>query len=43
MDGLRWLLLLFGMLVVAGVYFYSRYQTATWTPTIIPMTKRPAA
>lgn len=26
MDGLRWLLLLFGLLVVAGVYFYSRYQ-----------------
>ena len=28
MDGLRWLLLLFGVLVVAGVYFYSRYQRA---------------
>jgi len=26
MDGLRWLLLLFGLLVVAGVYLYSRYQ-----------------
>ncbi len=26
MDGLRWLLLLFGALVVAGVYFYSRRQ-----------------
>lgn len=26
MDGLRWLLLLFGVLVVAGVYIYSRYQ-----------------
>jgi cell division protein ZipA len=26
MDGLRWLLLLFGVLVVVGVYFYSRYQ-----------------
>ena len=24
MDGLRWLLLLFGLLVIAGVYFYSR-------------------
>lgn len=24
MDGLRWLLLFFGVLVVAGVYFYSR-------------------
>ncbi len=28
MDGLRWLLLIFGVLVVAGVYFYSRYQRA---------------
>jgi cell division protein ZipA len=26
MDGLRWLLLLFGLLVIAGVYFYSRSQ-----------------
>ena len=26
MDGLRWLLLLFGVLVVAGVYVYGRYQ-----------------
>jgi cell division protein ZipA len=26
MDGLRWLLLLFGLLVVAGVYFYSRKE-----------------
>ena len=26
MDGLRWLLLLFGLAVVAGVYFYSRRQ-----------------
>lgn len=26
MDGLRWLLLLFGVLVVAGVYLHSRYQ-----------------
>ena len=26
MDGLRWLLLLFGLLVVAGVYLYSRRQ-----------------
>ena len=28
MDGLRWLLLLFGVLVVAGVYFYSRRESA---------------
>lgn len=26
MDGLRWLLLIFGALVVAGVYFYTRRQ-----------------
>lgn len=26
MDGLRWLLLLFGVLVIAGVYLYSRRQ-----------------
>ena len=26
MDGLRWLLLLFGLLVVAGVYLYSRRE-----------------
>ena len=30
MDGLRWLLLLFGLLVVAGVYLYSRREK---TPT----------
>jgi cell division protein ZipA len=26
MDGLRWLLLLFGLLVVVGVYLFTRYQ-----------------
>lgn len=26
MDGLRWLLLVVGLFVVAGVYFYTRYQ-----------------
>ena len=26
MDGLRWWLLLFGLVVVAGVYLYTRYQ-----------------
>ena len=26
MDGLRWLLLLFGLLVIAGVYYYSRRE-----------------
>ncbi len=29
MDGLRWLLLLFGLLVIAGVYLYSRRDKAT--------------
>ena len=28
MDGLRWLLLFFGLLVIAGVYLYSRRQKA---------------
>ncbi len=28
MDGLRWLLLLFGLLVISGVYFYSRRERA---------------
>ena len=31
MDGLRWLLLFFGLLIVAGVYFYSR-RAATRAP-----------
>lgn len=26
MDGFGWLLLLFGLLVIAGVYFYSKYE-----------------
>ena len=26
MDGLRWLLLLFGLLVISGVYIYSRRE-----------------
>jgi len=29
MDGLRWLLLLFGLLVIAGVYLYSRQSKKT--------------
>tara|TARA_R110002096_G_scaffold8065_1_gene34164 strand:- start:4532 stop:5191 length:660 start_codon:yes stop_codon:yes gene_type:complete len=29
MEGLRWLLLLFGLLVIAGVYLYSRRKKAT--------------
>jgi len=31
MDGLRWLLLLFGLLVIAGVYFYSRRERSKAT------------
>ena len=43
MDGLRWLLLLFGVLVVAGVYVYSRRERAKpqqdpiESPRIIPV------
>lgn len=36
MDGLRWLLLLFGVLVVAGVYFYSRYQRTKTDEAPVP-------
>ena len=34
MDGLRWLLLLFGLLVIAGVYLYSRREKAKPAETI---------
>jgi cell division protein ZipA len=33
MDGLRWLLLLFGLLVIASVYFYSRREKKTTSKT----------
>ncbi len=33
MDGLRWLLLLFGLLVIVGVYFYSRRERSNSTDT----------
>ncbi len=36
MDGLRWLLLLFGVLVVVGVYVYSRRNETTEDETPIP-------
>ena len=29
MEGFGWLLLFFGLLVIAGVYFYSRYESKT--------------
>ena len=32
MDGLRWLLLLFGLLVIAGVYLYSRREKSAAKP-----------
>lgn len=33
MDGLRWLLLLFGLLVIAGVYLYSRRERDKTEPS----------
>ena len=36
MDGLRWLLLLFGLLVIAGVYFYSRRDRKPVDPDPLP-------
>ena len=37
MDGLRWLLLLFGLLIIAGVYLYSRREkTSTEDPAERP-------
>lgn len=36
MDGLRWLLLLFGALVVAGVYFYTRREREAPEPEAAP-------
>ncbi len=38
MDGLRWLLLLFGVLVIAGVYIYSRYQRTRTDEALSPQT-----
>jgi cell division protein ZipA len=36
MDGLRWLLLLFGLLVIAGVYLYSRRKKNTDDDAVVP-------
>lgn len=36
MDGLRWLLLLFGLLVIAGVYFYSRREKSAPSDDVEP-------
>jgi cell division protein ZipA len=42
MDGLRWLLLFFGLLVIAGVYIYSRREKhkATQVEEEIPVDRR---
>ena len=42
MDGLRWLLLLFGLLVIAGVYLYSRRekQPPTEAEEEVPVDRR---
>ena len=40
MDGLRWLLLLFGLLVIAGVYFYSRREKTRPKPEEVATTDR---
>lgn len=32
MDTLRWILLIVGVLVIAGLYGYYRWQEGTWTP-----------
>ena len=40
MDGLRWLLLLFGLLVIAGVYFYSRREKAPPKTETKPTSRR---
>jgi cell division protein ZipA len=42
MDGLRWLLLFFGLLVIAGVYIYSRRekQQPTEVDKEVPVTRR---
>lgn len=39
MDGLRWLLLLFGLVVIAGVYFYSRRERNTPKDDGAPVTR----
>lgn len=36
MDGLRWLLLVFGLLVIGGVYLYSRRKNETEGDAVVP-------
>ena len=40
MDGLRWLLLFFGLLVIAGVYLYTRREKARSQSGEEPSAKR---
>jgi cell division protein ZipA len=40
MDGLRWLLLLFGLLVIVGVYLYSRRNSGAVTDPVIAKLSR---
>lgn len=42
MDGLRWLLLLLGALVILGVYLYSRRSASGDTPGVVEPTTRKA-
>lgn len=41
MDGLRWLLLFFGLLVIAGVYLYSRRERKKPEPEVPPDRREP--
>ena len=41
MDGLRWLLLLFGVLVIAGVYLYSRREQSREDDEALPERREP--
>ena len=41
MDGLRWLLLLFGLVIIAGVYLYSRREKKSEDETPAPMRVAP--
>jgi cell division protein ZipA len=40
MDGLRWLLLLFGLLVIVGIYFYSRREKSKASAAAEQQTER---
>ncbi len=42
MDGFVWVLLLFGLLVIAGVYWYSRRETAAPDEPVVEERREPA-